>query len=103
MQVQQTYLSIDIFLTLVVLSLLSQMQCTHQGINEYKAIDSKSQIPPPGMWHVHHQPGITHHISLMPIWFGTVGQQRFWTDLGVWLELVEKGRHELSVQSLGGQ
>ena len=73
------------------------MHCTHRGLDDDKETFSKSRIPPPGMWHIHHQPGVAHHISLMPIWFGTQCQQDFWTDLGVWLELVEKGRRELRV------
>ena len=48
--------------------------------------------PEPGIFQVYHIPGSTNHLSVMPVWFGTKKQKRFWEDVGVWLDLVDKMR-----------
>ncbi|KAF8585825.1 alpha/beta-hydrolase [Ramaria rubella] len=73
----------------------SSVHCIHSDAQDNEDVTSgRPQTPTPGIWHVRHQPGAVHHMALIPLWFGTQQQQKFWADLGLWLELVEKARGE---------
>ncbi|KZT36598.1 alpha/beta-hydrolase [Sistotremastrum suecicum HHB10207 ss-3] len=48
----------------------------------------QSSTPVPGKWQVHHEPN-RHHLSIIPLWYGSRTQIDFWQDLSGWLEKVE--------------
>ncbi|KAI0361462.1 alpha/beta-hydrolase [Trametes cingulata] len=47
--------------------------------------------PEAGVWNVHHLAD-THHLSIVPFWFGTRSQKAFWLDLGHWLRAIDRAR-----------
>ena len=47
--------------------------------------------PEPGIWHVHHLED-AHHLSIAPLWFGSVEQKAFWKDIGHWLRSIDAAR-----------
>ncbi|KAF8316034.1 hypothetical protein DL93DRAFT_2154854 [Clavulina sp. PMI_390] len=57
---------------------------------------ARKPVSRPGMWNV-----ITiensHHLSLMPMWVGSMKQRTFWYGLGEWLEEVDSARQYLDL------
>lgn len=58
--------------------------------------------PEAGVWNVHHL-AETHHLSIVPFWFGSAGQKAFWLDLGHWLRAIDRTRRGATVGTCGGR
>ncbi len=57
--------------------------------------------PEAGVWNVHHL-AETHHLSIVPFWFGSASQKAFWLDLGHWLRAIDRTPRGAAADTRGG-
>ncbi|KAI0375137.1 alpha/beta-hydrolase [Pilatotrama ljubarskyi] len=78
-------------------------RCKHFSHGDKLLDDSEktrySCSPEAGVWSVHHLAN-THHLSIVPFWFGSRSQKAFWLDLGHWLRAIDRARGRASAAKL---
>jgi len=60
-----------------------------------KSNDVHHLSPQPGIWYVNQEEDAHHHhMSIVPWWTGSDRQQRFWVELGRWLDAIEENQQD---------
>lgn len=64
--------------------------CRHrsQPLGASRAFSNPPELSP-GIWDVYEVPDASH-ISLVPLWLGTVHQRIFWESVGQWLRAIDR-------------
>lgn len=66
----------------------SLTECCHDELF-FVGEDEGNIAPQPGIWYVQHAEGASH-MSMVPLWFSSPRQRKFWVNIGEWLKRIEK-------------